>query len=365
MSLTMRATLAARHVDVDLQLCDGERVALLGPNGAGKSTVLGILAGVLRPDTGRAELDGRVLFDLGRPDVGPQSPRVPSAHHWSPPWSRGTAMLAQDPLLFPHLTVRENVAFGPRSRGKSTAEARRVADRWLTEVGAQEFATRKPAQLSGGQAQRVAIARALATEPRLLLLDEPLAALDVGAAPALRRVLRQVLAERSAVLVTHDLLDALLLAHRVLVLEEGRIVEAGPTDEVMRHPRTSFTARLAGLNLIVGRSEADGVRDGNGVLIRGVNRTATTVGEAAMAVFGPTAVAVHTEAPQGSPRNTIAVTITEFEPRDQLVRVRAEGAGGHSLVADVLAQTVGDLDLYPGRPVYFSIKATAVTIYPA
>ena len=138
---------------------------------------------------------------------------------------------------------------------------------------------RKPAQLSGGQAQRVAIARALAASPHLLLLDEPMAALDVGAAPTLRRVLRHVLAERSAIIVTHDLLDALLLAHRVLVMDEGRIVEAGPTEEVMPHPRTSFTARLAGLNLISGRSEADGVRDGNGVLIRGVNRTATTGGE--------------------------------------------------------------------------------------
>ena len=232
-------------------------------------------------------------------------------------------------------------------------------------MGAQEFATRKPAQLSGGQAQRVAIARALAASPHLLLLDEPMAALDVGAAPTLRRVLRQVLAERSAIIVTHDLLDALLLAHRVLVMDDGRIVEAGPTEEVMRHPRTAFTARLAGLNMISGRSEADGVRDGNGVLIRGVNRTATTVGEAAMAVFSPTAVAVFTQLPQGSPRNTVRVTITEFEPRDQLVRVRAEEASGHGLVADVLAQTISDLDLYPGRPVYFSIKATAVTIYPA
>lgn len=359
MTLTMRATVAARHVDVDLRLDDGERVALLGPNGAGKSTVLAILAGILRPDAGRAELDGRVLFDLGPKGAGQP------AGQWSAPWTRGTALLAQDPLLFPHLTVRNNVAFGPRSRGESTSQARRTADRWLSEVGAQEFAARKPAQLSGGQAQRVAIARALAASPRLLLLDEPLASLDVGAAPTLRRLLRQVLSERSAIIVTHDLLDALLLAHRVLVMEEGRIVEAGPTEEVMRHPRSPFTARLAGLNMISGRSEADGVRDGNGVLIRGVNRTAMTLGEAAMAVFSPTAVAVFTEAPQGSPRNTVPVTITEFEPRDQLVRVRAEEATGHGLVADVLAQTIGEMDLYPGRPVYFSIKATAVTIYPA
>ena len=355
MTVAMRATLAARNFDVAFELAPGERVALLGPNGAGKSTLLSVLAGVLRPDGGHAEVDGKTLFDLrpGRPG------------RWLAPWNRGVALLAQDPLLFPHLSVLDNVAFGPKSTGQSTAQARNTARGWLEKVEATEFAARKPAQLSGGQAQRVAIARALATDPRLLLLDEPLAALDVGAAPMLRRVLRQVLADRSAIIVTHDLLDALLLSHRVLVIDGGRIVESGPTDDVIRHPRTPFPARIAGLNMIGGRSDTDGVRHSDGQLIQGVSKTPTRVGEPAIAVFSPTAVVIFTDEPHSSARNIIAVTITELEPRDEQVRVRATTRDDVSFSADVTAQTITDLDLYPGRSVYYAIKATAVTIYPA
>ncbi len=350
----MRAAIAARHFDVELELDPGERVALLGPNGAGKSTLLSILAGVLRPDTGLATIDGRTIFDLGS-----------GAPRWLAPWNRGVSLLAQDPLLFPHLSVLDNVAFGPKSSGQRTRTARVTARRWLDEVGAAEFADRKPAQLSGGQAQRVAIARALAANPRLLLLDEPLAALDVAAAPLLRRVLRRVLADRSAIIVTHDLLDALLLSHKILVIDGGTIVEAGPTAEVIKHPRTPFTARIAGLNMISGSSRADAIMQPNGQVVFGMYRTPVPPGEPAIAVFGPTAVAIFTEAPHSSARNTLAVTISEFEPRDEQVRVRASTADGATFTADVIAQTVSELDLYPGREVYYAIKATAVTIYPA
>jgi molybdate transport system ATP-binding protein len=360
-TLQLRASLAVRGLDVELQVAEGERVAILGPNGAGKSTLLAVVAGLLRPDAGRAELAGQVLFDLDA--------RAGGRRRWTPPYGRGTALLAQDPLLFPHLSVLDNVAFGPRSAGQPTRSARTTARRWLDEVGAAEFADRRPAQLSGGQAQRVAIARALAAEPRLLLLDEPMAALDVAAAPTLRRVLRRVLAERSALIVTHDLLDALLLAHRVVVLDGGRIVESGPTQEVIAHPRTVFTARIAGLNLVRGTVEARGVRRMSGELFEG-----GTVGgdpepvaphTEAAAVFSPSAVAVYLDAPHGSPRNTLAVTITELEPREHLVRVRADDRTGHTFTADVTAASVGDLDLYPGRLVHFAVKATAVTVYPS
>ncbi len=353
-SVTMRASLAARDFDVELELGPGERVALLGPNGAGKSTLLSILAGVLRPDAGRATIDDRTLFDLGG-----------GAQRWLAPWNRGVSLLAQDPLLFPHLSVLDNVAFGPRSSGQRTRAARDTARRWLDEVDAAEFADRRPAQLSGGQAQRVGIARALAADPRLLLLDEPLAALDVGAAPLLRRVLRRVLAERSAIIVTHDLLDALLLSHKIFVIDEGKIVESGPTAEVIKHPRTPFTARIAGLNMISGTSEADAVRPQNSQLVFGMHRTPVPSGEPAIAVFSPTAVAIFTETPHSSARNTFATTIAELEPRDEQVRVRAVTADGATFTADVIAQTIGDLDLYPGRRVYYAVKATAVTIYPA
>ncbi len=356
MTLTMSATVAARGLDVELHLEPGERIALLGPNGAGKSTVLAALAGTLRPDGGRAELDGAVLYDL-----------TAGATRWTEPWRRGIALLAQDPLLFPHLSVLDNVAFAPRSRGATTAAARTAARRWLTEVGAEQFADRRPDQLSGGQAQRVSIARALAAEPRLLLLDEPMAALDVGAAPLLRRVLRRVLADRAAIIVTHDLLDAVLLTHRVVVLDQGRVVESGVTSDVLQHPRTAFTARLAGLNLVAGRRVGDGVADDAGRVISGVAAAEADAsdGEPAVAVFSPVAVGVYTEEPHGSPRNTRPVVITELEPREQQVRLRAEDAGGATLMADVTTQAVRDLDLYPGRAVFFSVKATAVTIHPA
>ncbi len=354
MTLTLRAAVAARTLDIDITVADHERVAVLGPNGAGKSTMLAVLAGILKPDSGRAELDGRVLFELG-----------PRSRRWLPPNARGVSLMAQDPLLFPHLTVQDNVAFGPRAAGQRTSLARSTARRWLDEVGAGEFADRKPSQLSGGQAARVAIARALAAEPRLLLLDEPMAALDVGAAPQLRRVLRRVLAERAAIIVTHDLLDALLLAQRILVLDQGRIVESGPTADVIRHPKTAFTARIAGLNLALGTAEASGVRTPGGQLVEGVQRGETRPGEPAIAAFAPSAVSVYLDHPHGSPRNTVSVTITELEPRDDHVRVRADTRTGQTLSADVTAPVVSELDLYPGKEVFYSIKATAVTIYPA
>jgi molybdate transport system ATP-binding protein len=353
-TLTMSATLAARDFDVDFTLAAGERVAVLGPNGAGKSTMLSLLAGILRPDSGRAELDGRVLYD-----------RSAGRTRWVPPHDRGIALMAQDPLLFPHLTALDNVAFGPRAAGHRRRDATATALRWLAEVDAADLADQKPGQLSGGQAQRVAVARALAANPGLLLLDEPMAALDVGAAPLLRRVLRRVLADRAAVIVTHDLLDALLLAPRVIVMEHGRIVESGPTAEVIQHPRTPFTARIAGLNLVTGTADGNGLRDPQGLLVEGGLRAATDQGGPAVAVFSPTAVAVYDQPPHGSPRNTFAVTVTELEPRDAQIRVRARSRTGRTLLADVTARAAGDLDLYPGKEVFFTVKATAVTVYPA
>jgi len=267
MGLRVQAALAGRGFAVELDVADGEQVAVLGPNGSGKSTLLGILAGTLRPDHGRATLDDTVLFDL---DARP--------HRWRPPHARGVALLAQEALLFPHLSVLDNVAFGPRVAGRSRSESRAMAERWLDEVDAIEFAGRRPGQLSGGQAQRVAIARALAAEPRLLLLDEPMAALDISVAPLLRRVLRRVLAGRTTMIVTHDLMDALLLSERMIVLEKGGVVEAGPTAAVLQHPRARFTAHIAGLNLVTGVLDHGAVRDPSGALLSGAGRRSVLAG---------------------------------------------------------------------------------------
>ncbi|MDO4918045.1 MAG: ATP-binding cassette domain-containing protein [Kocuria sp.] len=192
-------------------MAPGTTVALLGANGAGKSTVLGIIAGLFAPDRGSVHVGSRCV-------VSAESGERPV---WVPAHRRGVALMAQEPLLFPHLSVLDNVAFGPRVRGVGKAAGRRRALEWLREVGAEEFADRRPEELSGGQAQRVAIARVLAAEPRVILLDEPLSALDVAARPRMRAVLRRVLAGRTAVVVTHDDTDVAELADGVVRMERA------------------------------------------------------------------------------------------------------------------------------------------------
>ena len=363
-ALHLTATLVERSVDLQFQVHPGEVVAVLGGNGAGKSTLLSLISGLLRPDSGRIVLDGQVLVDTER--------RI-----WVPPHQRGVVLLAQQALLFPHLTAAANVAFGPRSKGRSRADAKTAALQWLSAVDATEFADRRPAQLSGGQAQRIAIARALAADPALLLLDEPMAALDVAVAPALRQLLKKVLRDgtgpaRTAVIVTHDLIDALSLADRVIVLEGGRIVEDGPTRTVLSQPRSAFAARIAGINLLAGIADQHGLLTPDGVHIQGLLDPLCVPGEPAVAVFSPAAVAVHLGPPTGSPRNHLAVTIAELEPRGELVRVHAAAdRGGETsteqadLIADITAASAADLDLVPGKRVHFAVKATEVTIYAA
>ncbi len=355
-ALSVQAIAEERGVDVELHVQPGEVVAVLGANGAGKSTLLSLIAGLLRPDAGRITLDGTVLVDVDR--------RV-----WVPAHRRAVVLLAQQALLFPHLTAAANVAFGPRSRGDSRTDAKVLAARWLAAVDATEFAGRRPAQLSGGQAQRIAIARALAADPALLLLDEPMAALDVAVAPAIRQLLRKVLRDtgRTALLVTHDLVDALSLADRVVVLDGGRIAEDGPTRTVLAHPRSAFAARIAGINLLVGTADDHGLLTPDGTRVHGILDPACRVGQRAVAVFSPAAVAVHLTPPTGSPRNHLAVTVTELEPRGELLRIHAADTTGGTdgLLADITAGAAADLDLVPGKPGYFAVKATEVKIHPS
>lgn len=355
-ALNLRATLDERGIDLELEVQPGEVVALLGANGAGKSTLLSLISGLIRPDTGRITLDDQVLVDVER--------RV-----WVPSHHRGVVLLAQQALLFPHLTAVANVAFGPRSKGSSRKDAKTEALRWLAAVDATEFADRRPPQLSGGQAQRIAIARALAADPALLLLDEPMAALDVSVAPALRQLLRRVLRDtgRTALLVTHDLIDALSLADRVVVLDAGMIVEDGPTRTVLTQPRSSFAARIAGVDLIAGTADEHGLMTPDGVRVQGILDPTCITGQPAVAVFSPAAVAVHLAPPTGSPRNHLAVTITELEPRGELVRVHAADTTGGTgdLIADITAGAAADLELNPGKHVHYAIKATEIQIYPS
>jgi len=349
--LHVRAAVAARGLAVEFDVGPGEVLALLGPNGAGKSTTLHVVAGLLRPDDGLVRVEQRVLTDT-RAGIA------------VPTHARRVGLLLQDPLLFPHLRVAANVAFGLRGPRRRRAAAARD---WLAEVGAADLADRLPRQLSGGQAQRVALARALAAEPEVLLLDEPLAGLDVAAAGAVRTLLRRVLTRggRPAVLVTHDLLDVLTLADRVAVLEGGRIVEAGPAAALLAAPRSAFGARLAGVNLVRGTVDA------TGVLItawgqRWYGAAAAPPGPA-VAVFSPAAVAVYRNPPQGSPRNTVAVTVAEIDGREPAVRLRAaeQPDGAPGLAADITAESAAALRVTPGDRVYFTVKAQEVALHPA
>ena len=345
MTLRLSAQVAERDVDVELSLASGETLALLGPNGAGKSTVLGVLAGLIRPDEGLATLADETLFDL------------PAT--WLPPHRRAIALLAQDALLFPHLTVRRNVEFAPRSSGASRAEARAKADEWLDRTGVHPLADRRPNGLSGGQSQRVAIARALAAEPDLILLDEPLASLDVAVAGELRGMLAEVLAARTAIVVTHDALDAYLLADRVAVLQGGRVVEQGPAREVLTHPRHPFTAELTGLSLLTGERTATGLLTRASLALDGTPTVPIPEGRAVTAVVRPSSVTLQAGAPaEGSAG--IAAVVTALEPRDDLVRVRTD-----RLTALVPAAVVAELRLTIGARVTLTVPAAEVRISPA
>ena len=354
-ALEVHARVRHRDAQFELSLDDGDVVAVLGPNGAGKSTLLSLIAGLLRPDDGRIALGETVVTDT-------------AAGLFVRPHARGVAMLAQQALLFPHMSVAANVAYAPRCQGQSRSQAHAAAQRWLQAVDAEHLADRRPAQLSGGQAQRIAIARALAAQPRVLLLDEPMAALDVTAAPAIRRLLRTVLRaeRRTAVIVTHDLLDVLALANKVVVIERGRITESGPVRDILASPRSDFAARIAGVNLISGVvCEPGMITTSWGAAVSGLGDT--DVDAAAVALFSPTAVSVHLDSPHGSPRNSLPVRIAEMEVHGSTVRIRGgeQPDGSPGLAADITAAAAADLDLTPGRDAYFVVKAQEVRLLPA
>ncbi|GAA4904562.1 molybdate transport system ATP-binding protein [Actinomycetospora succinea] len=345
-------------LDVSFEVAPGEVVAVLGPNGSGKSTLLGTLAGLYTPEDARITLGGRVLTDTAA-GVG-----VP-AHQ------RRVGLLSQQALLFPHLTARDNVAFGPRCAGRSRRESLAAARERLVDVGVGDLADRRPAALSGGQAQRVAIARALAVEPELLLLDEPFAALDVDAAPAVRSVLRRLVRDtgQTTLLVTHDVVDAVVLADRLVVLTEGGVVEQGPTAEVLARPRSAFAARIAGLDLVAGTASDAGLTTPDGTTVFGLASEQVAPGEPAVAVFPPSAVAVHRKPPEGSPRNVLPARLAALEPQGEVVRLRAAAAPGgppwvDGLAADVTPAALAELGAEPGDDLWFAVKATEVAVHP-
>jgi molybdate transport system ATP-binding protein len=335
-------------LDVALQVPRGGVVAVLGPNGAGKSTSLQLLAGLLAVGA-----DGYVRVDGELWDDARTGRRLPAE-------ARSVGVVFQDYLLFPRMTARNNVAFGLRAHGVDKEQARRQAGDWLERVGLADHASRRPGELSGGQAQRVALARALVTAPQLLLLDEPLAALDAGTRMSVRTDLRRHLAEfgGATVIVTHDPLDALVLADQVAVVEAGRVVQSGTPQEIARRPRSRYVAQLVGLNLLPGRATGTTVELDDGAVLT----TSEAASGPVYVVMRPSGVAVHREHPTGSPRNVWAGTVTNLEQHGDLVRLST--AGPPALFVDVTAEAVAELALSAGEAIWLSVKATDLTVYP-
>ena len=348
MSLEADFTVSRGEIELTVAISApaGQVTSVLGPNGSGKSTLLDCIAGTVGIDDGSIVLGGVVLD---------QPPKA-----FLPQRNRQVGAVHQDLLLFPHMRVLDNVAFGPRSRGLPASAARSRAREWLAKVGAGELEARRPGELSGGQAQRVALARALATEPHALLLDEPLSALDAGTRIEVRRELRRYLDdyEGATVLVTHDPLDVLALADRVAILEHGRLSQAGSVAEVTRHPRSRYVADLIGTNLL------HGTASGAAVTVEGGARLSTAEDHEGpvFLTIDPAAIALHRIEPEGSPRNRWHTTVAHLDVLGD--RVRVQLSPPVPVVAEVTAAAVAELGLHEGSAVWASAKATEVAAYP-
>jgi len=354
LSIQVAKQLGAFALEAAITLGDHGVMVLVGESGSGKTTLLRLLAGLIHPDRGRIEVDGVVWFDGSRGGTLPAS-------------ERAVGYVAQDYALFPHLSAAENVAFGLRAQGiAASATASRVAAA-LERLGIGALAKRRPHELSGGQQQRVAIARAIVLEPRLLLLDEPLSALDVQTRRAIRGELRRLLAELpcTTFYVTHSPAEALAFGEQIAVLEAGRISQSGTRDDLMRHPRSPYVAEFLGVNFFRG-SVATGTTNGGA-------RIALPHGELVLAdasMEGNVAVVVHPreitlalERPAGTARNVFGGLIEELVPEPpsgELLRVSVGTTP--PLIAEVTREAVEALGLRPGMPVFASFKAAGVVV---
>ena len=343
----IRLRLSRLNLDAAFTVAAGEVLALLGPNGSGKSTTLRALVGLLPLTGGRVVLDGTVLEDPGgRVRIAPEK--------------RPIALMFQDYLLFPHMSAVENVAFGLRCRGTDKKTAREKAATALARLGLDEVAEARPGSMSGGQQQRVAMARALVTDPRLLLLDEPLAALDVSIKTNVRRLLRDVLRKSNAanVLVTHDLLDAVALSDRMIVIEHGGIVQTGTPAEVTSRPRSPYVADLTGVNLWHGTARGSLLElDGGGQL-----RCAAPATGPVFAVVPPAKVSVARHRPERQEENTWPGQISAVDLMGDRVRVRVDGTP--AITAEVQPAAVDELKLDEGGEIWAWVDSSDISTYP-
>lgn len=353
MTLTadIAVTLGAFTLEVALTVRPGETLAVLGPNGSGKTTLLRTLAGLVPIDSGRITLgDGNTMKILDDASTG----------RFVPPEERPVGVVFQQYLLFEHMTALDNVAFGLRARGIGRTEARRRAHDWLERVGLADHARHLPRHLSGGQAQRVALARALATDPQLLLLDEPLAALDATTRRQVRRDLRDHLAGFGGVqiLVTHDPVDAYALADQIAIVDDGALVQTGTIAEITAHPRSRYVADLIGTNLVSGML-ADGVlTTADGVAISVVAEFAGP----AFAVIRPQSITLARDVADTSARNAFAGPITDIDRLGDRVRVSIDAP--IRITAEITSRALDTMDLRPGDVVHAAVKAVDIDTYP-
>jgi molybdate transport system ATP-binding protein len=338
--LTLDIALALRTLRVDLALEVGrETVALVGPSGAGKTTVLRSIAGLIRPDRGRIALGDSVWLDTKR--------RIDR-----PPELRSVGYLFQDYALFPHLSVRRNVAFGGVER----------VGELLERFGIEQLANARPADISGGERQRVALARALARDPAVLLLDEPLSALDAHTRNAVRAELAELLREVQlpTLLVTHDFEDAAALADRIGVVLDGKLLQSGSAAELVLEPADPFVASLTGSVLLPGRARPgpDGLTEvelDDGTVVYSAERGTGRVG----VVVHPWEITLARSVPTDSARNHLRAQIAALVPDGDRVRVRVG-----LLTAEITAAAAKELELAPGVSVVASFKATGARLVP-
>lgn len=333
------------RLELELSIPAGTTMALLGPNAAGKSTAVAALAGLLPLERGKVELAGRVLED-------------PAAGVTVPAEERRIGVVFQDGLLFPHLSVLENVAFGLRTRGLSRQDARERAATWLERLGVEGLEGRAPGDLSGGQAQRVALARALVTDPEMLLLDEPLSAVDVTTRTRLRETLAEHLEafDGPRLLITHDPTEAFLLADRICVLEEGAVTQEGTADEIRLRPRTRYAADLAGSNLLRGTA-ADGRVEVEGHVLHVADQD---VEGPVLVTIHPTAVSVHRGRPEGSQRNAWETVVDRIATLGARVRLRT--GPPLPLTVEITREAREELELEDGADVWVAVKATEIGV---
>lgn len=347
--------LPALDLEVSLSADPGRPLVLVGESGTGKSTVLNLLAGLVTPDRGRIQVDGDSYFDSVR------SLNVP-AHR------RSIGYVFQDFNLLPHLTAAENVAFGLRARGLARREARRRAREALESVGLSDADGTKPDRLSGGQQQRVALARALVIRPQILLLDEPLSAVDLSNRRKLRGEIRELLAQLTcySIVVTHSPFEALLFGDQIAVMEEGRIAQVGGRDQLLCHPRSRYVAEFVGLNFFRGRVSQrypDGLvdvetDDGTIRVTPGVDSDELLV------AVDPRDITLHPQSPASSAQNVFRGMIKEVVPEPPLgERVRVAIETHPPLVAEVTAHAVANLNLREGMEIFASFKATRARSY--